>query len=510
MKTHISLLLAIFLITNIANGQVNFRKTLEEADPLYLDTVLTLEEGLIVHHEYLEKAKAENNTLKQLYGNLYIFYDHIKLEDFVASVKYILEAKSLAELSGNKDWQAWVTFRSGILYIKTDNVDQAINTFKLAVKLCNESGDKLCVGESYEQLCIMTGLAGNIEEAQQYFNLAIPILEQFGQPKNLCTAYSNYGSLLSIKGDPNEAILQFKKSIDYCGKINRFDAQASNMNNLADAYRRLKKFDKSINAYEQGVEFNTKHNYGNILIKNYMGLYLVHKEIGDYKKAMDYLIKRYELKDSLMGIDVQKKISTLELNFEKEKKELELEKSKTQLQLAKNHINLIWALLASLLSIGGLLIWFGYNKRELMKKQLAQNATNLRQLTQTLIRKNASLKSLEDRISAISDSLQTPQSDENIDESLFNQTILTSDDWSEFKVNYDKANPGYIQKLRKSFALTEAEERLFLLLKLKLTRNEIASILGVSPDTVKKTRNRLRKRLDLDRDDSLDRFAEQF
>lgn len=58
--------------------------------------------------------------------------------------------------------------------------------------------------------------------------------------------------------------------------------------------------------------------------------------------------------------------------------------------------------------------------------------------------------------------------------------------------------------------MTEAEERLFLLLKLDLTRNEIASILGISPDSVKKTRSRLRKRLMLEQRESLQEFVKKF
>lgn len=145
-----------------------------------------------------------------------------------------------------------------------------------------------------------------------------------------------------------------------------------------------------------------------------------------------------------------------------------------------------------------------------MKLQIIQNKENLKQLTNTLLRKNERIKSLETQISYLINKENINPTAIDVEEKLLNLRILTADDWSAFKSNFDTVYPGFIKRLRESFTLSEAEERLFLLLKLKLTKNEIADILGVLPSTVKKTRNRLRKRLELDTSESLSNFAEVF
>lgn len=498
-------------IVTVGYGQTNFREGLEAADPIPKDSIIELEDKLTIHKEFLDKAIAENDSLKQLYGNIYMYYDYILAENYDDPEKYILQAKKLAEQSGNKGWQGWVNYRAGILFVRTYNIDDAIHSYELAIPLCRDSGDSLCIGESYEQLCIMNGIVGNYDKAENYFKLALPLLQDFGQPKNLCAAYSNYGSLISMKGKPDEAIPLIEKSIEYCGKINKYDAQASCINNLADAYRRLEMYDKSIKTYQDGIKFNKKHNFGRVLIKNYKGLQVVHNEIGNYKIASEYLTKRYDLKDSLMGLRIQEKISTLEVKFENQKKELRLQKSKNQLLAIKNRINKIWMTLIFLIIISGLIIWIYYKKRVQLKLELNLHQNQLKQLTQTLINKNAGLKKLEDKIVALSASDTEILLDKNQDDNLYNQTILTAEDWLAFKSSFEKSHPGYIFKLRNTYpALSEAEERLFVLLKLNLTRLEIAAILGISPNTVKKTRNRLRKRLELDINDSLDDFALKF
>lgn len=504
------LLYILLLSATYTSSQVNFRQEIEADDPVHKDSMLTLEDKLIIHQKYLDQAIANSDTLRQIYGNIYLFIDYVLAEKFDLVDQYIIEAKSLANQSGNAGWKGWTTFREGVAYVRTRNEERAIAVYEDAIPLCQEAGDSLCVAECYEQLCILYGLEGDYDKAQVYFDKAMPLLQVYGEAKNLCTAYSNYGSLVSMMGKPKEAVAHFKKSLEFCSDIKKYDSQASTMNNLAQCYFRLEDYDKAIALYDSAIVFNKKHQFDRVRIKNYMGLYYAYGAKNEYKTASEYLIKRYTLQDSLMGAEVQEKLSTLQTKYENQQKELALEKSKSQLLAAKNRIRMVWMLLAFLTLLGAIGIWYNYNKRRQLKAQVVENKENLNQLTQTLIRKNAGIKSLEDKIYDLKTKLIKEEREHVIEDNIFDQTILSADDWSAFKIKFDKAHPGFILRLRKKFSLSEAEERLFILLKLNLTRNEIAAILGVTTDTVKKTRNRLRKRLELTVDDSLDEFCETF
>lgn len=142
------------------------------------------------------------------------------------------------------------------------------------------------------------------------------------------------------------------------------------------------------------------------------------------------------------------------------------------------------------------------------KLELAQNQKNLNQLTQILIKKNSQLSNMEEELATLKEIEEKPS---DFEQNLYNQKILTTEDWNAFKVYFEKSYPGLLSKIRDAFpTLTEAEERLFLFIKLNLTRKEAASILGITSDTVKKTRYRLRKKLELDEGVSLDDFVRSF
>ncbi|MEO6758783.1 MAG: hypothetical protein ABIO24_04955, partial [Saprospiraceae bacterium] len=94
---------------------------------------------------------------------------------------------------------------------------------------------------------------------------------------------------------------------------------------------------------------------------------------------------------------------------------------------------------------------------------------------------------------------------------LFENRILTEADWASFKIYFEKAHPGYLLRLRSNYpALSEGEERLFLFIKLNLTTKEAASILGISAESVKKARNRLRKKIELEEEVLLEEFIRGF
>lgn len=98
---------------------------------------------------------------------------------------------------------------------------------------------------------------------------------------------------------------------------------------------------------------------------------------------------------------------------------------------------------------------------------------------------------------------------EEIAEQLRKYTILTDDHWNEFRGLFEKVQKGFFETLKQKYPdLTPAELRLLALLKLKLTRKEMATMLGIAPDSIKKTRQRIRRKINLQDDAELEDLVE--
>ena len=79
---------------------------------------------------------------------------------------------------------------------------------------------------------------------------------------------------------------------------------------------------------------------------------------------------------------------------------------------------------------------------------------------------------------------------------ITHQTILTEEDWENFKSLFEKIYPGFFINLKeRAKDITIAEQRMAALTRLNLTTRQMASMLGISADSVHKTKQRLRQRL---------------
>lgn len=79
---------------------------------------------------------------------------------------------------------------------------------------------------------------------------------------------------------------------------------------------------------------------------------------------------------------------------------------------------------------------------------------------------------------------------------ITHHTILTEAEWEHFKSLFERVHPGFFNRLKqKAHDVTIAEQRMAALTRLNLTVRQMASMLGISVDSVHKTRQRLRQRL---------------
>ena len=93
---------------------------------------------------------------------------------------------------------------------------------------------------------------------------------------------------------------------------------------------------------------------------------------------------------------------------------------------------------------------------------------------------------------------------------LQQSTILTDDQWRSFQQLFEKAHKGFMDRLvRKVPGLSPIDKRFMLLSKLRLSKREMAAILGISQEAVGQNQQRLKHKLDIRNTNvSLEDFAD--
>lgn len=144
-----------------------------------------------------------------------------------------------------------------------------------------------------------------------------------------------------------------------------------------------------------------------------------------------------------------------------------------------------------------------YLEKRVAQAQLELAKSHLNDFTRSIREKNE----LMDQFAEQLDKLQTEgvsQIDEDIISMMQQATILSDEQWEEFRQMFDMVHKGYLTRLKEKFPeLSPTEIRFITLNKLKLTGKEMATVMGVGADAIRQYRHRLRKKLGLSEEGEL-------
>jgi DNA-binding CsgD family transcriptional regulator len=244
----------------------------------------------------------------------------------------------------------------------------------------------------------------------------------------------------------------------------------------------------------------------------------VFRKMGAYDSAFHYNALHAALNDSLEKVVATSSlaISKARLNDERSRYNIHsLNREKREQVLIRNIIIaaiLLFALIA-LLFINRLRLQEKLKtekaeaERLRMVQEMAFAREQMRLFTGNLIEKTNLIEKLEQQVN----SNQHAPEQQMLFTELTRQTILTEEDWRKFRTLFEKIHPHFFAKLRQQASdITLAEQRMAALIKLQLQPKQMASLLGISPNSVYKAKQRLRQRFNLASDGQVEAFLNQF
>lgn len=367
----------------------------------------------------------------------------------------------------NKAFFLFLYNTMGLAYQKIAVYDSALIAFDHALNSARELSNDAWIG-------IVQGNRGDVFFLQEKYDSAKVLLAEDvkrsleGGPDWADNAANSMQWLARIKtkeGEPDAALLQLREADMQLKKLPNRRYQANIYYGFIEAFEKLGKAD-SVYAYMQ-----------------------------------KYLV----LHDSIEQQAANAKAEIVEMRLENQEnihKITSLNKEKHRIALIRNFaITLIlFASAFGLLLINRARLKMKLKQQAAIKdkaiaeKDSADAKSQLRVFTQHLIEKNSLVETLQEQL------LQKEMTDQQRQDitALTQHVILTDDDWAHFKQLFEKVYPGFLLELKNTSPdITVAEQRIAALAKLQITSKEASALLGISPASVNKTRQRLRSRLGL-------------
>lgn len=141
-------------------------------------------------------------------------------------------------------------------------------------------------------------------------------------------------------------------------------------------------------------------------------------------------------------------------------------------------------------------------KNEYLEQEIAQAREDLTHNLLLLVSKNAFLAEIRDYCFAAGAKLQQVSR-------KISQNLAQEDYWEDFLKKFKRIDPYFIQKITiKCADISPSELRMAALIRFGIGTKHAASLLNISEDGVKKSRYRLRKRLDLMSEENLDLYLQ--
>ncbi|RZJ28872.1 MAG: hypothetical protein EOO18_12675 [Chryseobacterium sp.] len=150
-------------------------------------------------------------------------------------------------------------------------------------------------------------------------------------------------------------------------------------------------------------------------------------------------------------------------------------------------------------------------KAEGMKAQLELQSKELSSHTLLIIQKNQFLESLRVKVmSLIKDDKRDQRKELRQLIGLIDENSDQDKNWEDFRVIYENIHENFFDKLKAySTSLSSTDLRFLALLKMNMEPSDIATMLGISPNSLRTTRYRVKKKLRLDENESLTSFVQQ-
>jgi tetratricopeptide (TPR) repeat protein len=487
--------------------------------------------------EWAREVSNKNRWSKKealLYGKLAKFMLR-KLNNFERASFYVGEIKKIALRNNNSPEILSIYHNNlGILYYH-EGVDRkrAFKEFNKSIEIAKENKFKpgysttnnyalaLMSEQKYDSALIMLNeslmsydLESNQKKALNFYSLN----------------YTNRGVCFIYKGISDSASFYFNKALEYSQKSNRKD-------DLFKAYVYLGVFNQESNNIDIAIDYLTKakdllfvplnFSYKTLLFESLAECYIQKK---DFKKAHESRLKQIVYSDSLKQQGYLQQAFSLDYRFELDS--ITYQKNVNELTSKMDKQNFQFKIVLSisiftLCLIIALFIIYRLNKQrqlnkikaenELLEKEKIRQAAELAifKKEEELIQANVEISIHKNELLSLKNKLESHLEKSYDPEFDDLKHFLKQIKHSEKKLDQLKyldqvlnsSNNAFYQRIKEKFPnLTDDEMRLATLIRLNLSSDELTLVFNISSSSLMTKRYRLRKKLLLEKEASLEEF----
>ena len=472
--------------------------------------------ALVFNEKAAEIFLSYNDSLKYA-SSLDLFSSiHNEKGNYFLNLKYATEAADIFHKYGDELREADALIKIGMGFGVLEDYRSAIEYYESAIKLYRKHQDKHWENFAIQKIAQAYLSMNDLTKADSIIDYSLQLSDSLGAIQTLSEGYDVKGEIFFAKGEYNRAIEYFQKAL----KTNEDAADstfiATEYISIGRCYQQLGLSDKAMNSYLSVLPISLKMDVKENLKTIYENVSEIYEHSGNEGQAFNYYKKYVNVKDSIYNNEKSRLIADMQTKYDTDRKEKEIAlqnqtitilEQKAEIQeLIRMRLIVSIVVVMIFFLLGLYVLWLRMKKNKLKQEienerltfELDLKKRELTTHTLHIIQKNELLENLQSKVTELKQKDVNHGSSYNQITRLINTNRLIERDWGNFKSVFEQVHPDFFTKLKSLYANISANElRMAAMMKMNLNTKEMASILNITPESVKKARYRMRKKFDL-------------
>ncbi|PCJ94856.1 MAG: hypothetical protein COA50_10755 [Flavobacteriaceae bacterium] len=444
---------------------------------------------------------------------------------FILAVIETLNALRFFEEIGDKVREGDALLQLGKIEYAQENFNSSLEYCKRAFEIYRDEDDKVYQSYAANAAGLASEALENFELAEDYQNQSISLAREMGVKSALSTSLTDMGRIYRTKKQFQDAEKLLSEALQIAEKTNIKLDIASTLKEMALLGMDTNAYPAALQKINEVIAIAKPIGAKAILRTAYQNRAKIYQELNNNIEALQDLEMFHQLNDSIYNSTKTQQIEELKTIYETEKKETEIELQHKEIKTLNQEVeinNLKKGLYAggmfSFIAVSGVL-FFGFKQRikknkiarekqeEIYKQEIEHKKKELASETLHLVQKNTFIQELMNNLERIKKSPNLFKIEFRRIVMLLKKETASDKDWEIFKSYFADVHNDFDQKLKTIYTeISEKEIRLAAFLRMNLTTKEIAATLNVMPDSVLKSKYRLKKKLELDKETDLNSF----
>ena len=483
-------------------------------------------QSIIYGQQAIALAEILNDSSGVANANRVVGVAHWAKGSYDHGLEYLLDGLSIFKSLNDTLGIANCLMNIGLIYSDRADYDLASQYFFESLKLFESVGATERSATTYVKLATVFINEGKLNAALDFLNRAVNIHGPGKFFYGMSEILNRFGMLKMEMKQYDSANLYLGHSLEVSMKIDDLDGVTKNYADLAKVALLTNKYEEAERLLQEGLVYARKVGSHKWLKEIYHGLTQIARNKGNLEQAIFYYDQYTIEKDSIFNEQMLNNLTKLEAELAtlEQKRQLDAKENEifileqaSRLQNTQLIISVVFALVVILFSIlvmRNRKLVAEKNKRRMMeeadkvRQELEFKNRELVSYTINFVQKN---QLFEELTTSIKDAKKNSPDDLRKDLIVMERTVkkhLQIDkDWEDFKLRFENLHSGFFDKiLGKESSLTGNDLKLCALVKMNFSIKEIADMMGISSESVKTSRYRLKKKLQLPAEMSLNDF----